>query len=336
MEVIKVGIFLEDKVFSEALSIGLARETRRMRFYQINSLSEGDFCDLILTSGSSDSSRVVQMVREYEEGHFEGPPYKVYRYQESQNLINDLLFIYFKVTGKVVESRGEATLRLLVFAADSGGCGTTSTAIAAAKSLYRTYGSKSLYLNLCPLDDSRKYLEEGGEDSLLKLLYYLDQEKDFPIESFITGTEEIDYVNTGVVNTYFNEMRPLLMSRFLQKIDKLGIYHFLIVDMGNHLSRENKKLLARADTAVIISDGERNLPGKYSERITREICARIENGKVIRVKNFAPEFPEDETENMLTVTKRTEADTGLRRNYGMEISRIAREIMEDRNHESAG
>lgn len=128
------------------------------------------------------------------------------------------------------------------------------------------YGAKSLYMNLCPLDDSRKYLEEEGEESLLKLLYYLEQDRAFPLGSFITETEEIDYVNTGVINTYFNEMRPLLMERFLKKMDSLGKYDFLILDMGNHLCRENKKLLAGADCAVLISDGERSRPGNTGRR----------------------------------------------------------------------
>ena len=333
MEVIKVGICLEDRAFGEALAVGLAREAGSMRFFLLERVSEGDFCDLILSSGSEADDRVVEMVRDSQAHNCTGPPpYKVYRYKETQNLISDLVFIYFRLTGKVIEHRGSSVCRLIVFLADGGGCGTTSTALASARMLYRIYGAKSLYMNLCPLDDSRKYLEEEGEESLLKLLYYLEQDRAFPLGSFITETEEIDYVNTGVINTYFNEMRPLLMERFLKKMDSLGKYDFLILDMGNHLCRENKKLLAGADCAVLMSDGERSRPGKYREKISREIFKRVERGRLLYVKNFVGDDWTEEDTRQLCITKQEEQKLQLEWSYGTEISMLAREIMEGRGH----
>jgi len=333
MEIINIGICLEDRAFGRALAKGLAREAVSMRFFLLDSFAEGDFCDLILTSGSPRDSRAVEMVRDPKTQNCTGPPpYSVYRYKESQNLINDLLFIYFKLTGKVVEHTGTSVCKVLIFLAEGGCCGTTSTAISCGKMLNRIYGARTLYLNLCPLDDSRKYLEEGGEDSLLKLLYYLEQNRAFPMSAFITETEDIDYVNTGVMNTYFNEMKPVLMERFLKKVDSLGKYEFLILDVGNHLCRENKKLLSRADCAVFLSDGQRKRPGKYRENISREISKRLEKGRMISVENFADDDWDWEKDDRLCITRQEDESLQLVRNYGTEIGVIAREIMEGASH----
>lgn len=332
MEVIKVGICLDDRTFGQALAIGLAREAAGIRFYILDRPEAGAFCDLILSSGPGDDERFVEMVRDPAAQNNSEPPYRVYRYKESQNLINDLLFIYFRKTGKVLENCGSANCRLVLFLAEGGGCGTTSMALSSARMLYQIYGSRSLYMNLCPIDDSKKYLEDGGEESLLKLLYYLDQNRNFPIESFITETEEVDYVNTNVINTYFNEMKPNLMNRFLEKVDKLGKYDFLIVDIGNHLSRENKKLLSGADCVVLISDGQRIRPGRYRERISEEITKRVERGKLLYVKNFAGDDWNEEDSDKLCVTRQEDSDLRLIRNYGNEIGIIAKEIMEGSGH----
>ena len=333
MEIIKVGIALEDHAFAQALSIVLAREDSCMRFYLLGSIAEGDFCDLILTEKPSGDKRVIELVRDMAAVQYTGePPYRLYRYMESQNLMNSLLFIYFKVTGKVVETKGDSNCRLLVFLGESGGCGTTSSAIATACMLHRIYGSRSLYLNLCPIDDSRKYLSEDGEESLMKLLYYLDQEKEFPISAFITEREELDFVNTGVINSYFSEMKPFLMRRFLTKIDQLGKYDFLIVDMGNHLSRENRKMLGYADCTVMLCDSQRVRPGKYRQRIAREIFKRIDQGRLLRVENFADDMVCEQEPQTLYIAAQRDTDLRLEKNYGMEIGILAREIMEGGGH----
>lgn len=337
MEIVKVGILLEDRAFAQALSIALSREDSCMRFYLLDSAAEGESCDLILAERPSSDEKVIELVRDSEAVRYTGdPPYKLYRYMESQNLINSLLFIYFKVTGKVIETKGDTSCRLVVFLGESGGCGTTSAALATACMLHRIYGSKSLYLNLCPIDDSRKYFSEEGEESLMKLLYYLDQEKEFPIGAFITEREELDFVNTGIINSYFNEMKPFLMRRFLHKIDQLGKYDFLIVDMGNHLSRENRKMLSYADCAVMLCDSQRVRPGKYRQRIAREIFKRVEAGRLLRVENFAGDMPcsqemEIEAETLVISTQQ-DIDFRLEKNYGMEIGILAREIMEGGVH----
>ena len=93
MEIVKVGILLEDRAFAQALSIALSREDSCMRFYLLDSAAEGESCDLILAERPSSDEKVIELVRDSEAVRYTGdPPYKLYRYMESQNLINSLLF----------------------------------------------------------------------------------------------------------------------------------------------------------------------------------------------------------------------------------------------------
>ena len=111
------------------------------------------------------------------------------------------------------------------------------------------------------------------------------------------------------------------MERFLKKMDSLGKYDFLILDMGNHLCRENKKLLAGADCAVLISDGERSRPGKYREKISREIFKRVERGRLLYVKNFVGDDWTEEDTRQLCITKMCIRDRETRR--GKRVSKCS-------------
>ena len=361
MALIKAGIFLKERIFAEALAEGLSRQAGPIQFYLLSAFEEGEFCDLILTEptgnrGGADfgegnskgnSKRIccgiVELVRRPgEENLFGKPPYRIYRYKESPNLLNDLLFVYFKMTGRSLENHGDAKCRTTVFLSECGGCGATSIALASARMLYQIYGSRVLYLNLCPLNDTGTDSYAGDNRSFVKLLYYLQQNRDFPISSFITEEEEMDYVNTGAVNGYFNEMKPLFLQRFQEKIGRLGKYDFLFLDIGNHLSRENKKLISAAECTVLVSDGQRKRSGKYREAISREIAERLTHGRIVRIRNFAEDSWEeaDEAESdlsdgqeLLYISRQRDGKLQLTQDYGNEISEVARVIMEGTEHD---
>ena len=115
MEIIKVGIYHDDRVFARALAIGLARESRTIHFVLINNMDSKEELDLILSSRESDNPKVVQLVQNQELKQRDATPYRLFQYEESRSLIDDLLFIYFKMTGRVLEYRGTSKCRLLTF-----------------------------------------------------------------------------------------------------------------------------------------------------------------------------------------------------------------------------
>lgn len=112
MALIKAGIFLKDRIFAEALAEGLSRQAGPIRFYLLSAFEEGDFCDLILAEpdwdrdegvfGESDRESsycgIVELVGQPgEENLFGKPPYRIYRYKESPNLLNDRFLCTLKI-----------------------------------------------------------------------------------------------------------------------------------------------------------------------------------------------------------------------------------------------
>ena len=341
METVKIGIFMKDRLFAKAMATGLARECRCMTFQILNGPDEGQDLDMVMTAADVRGVNMVQLVRDPDDVSISEPPYCVYRYRESQNLVRDLLQIYFHMTGRILPYSGDRKCRLICFAAGGGGWGTTSTAIAVCRMLYRIYGCRCLYLNLCPIDDSKKYLSGMGNTDLLKLLYYLEQERDFPLETFITEAEELDYVDTRICNNSCEELDMELLERFLAKVEAMGLYDFVVADAGNHLGRQNRQLLAHADIVVEVLRNGVMTQGKYFSAIAREIERLAQQSRLIRVETFAQVWQEEQDDDLLAVSEdretfraaeEQEAALELSGNYGMEISAIARRIMEDTEH----
>lgn len=348
METIRVGVFLKERAFAHALAVCLARECRFMSLHVLAALpSEKDpeewQTDMILSDEPFERFRTVQLVRHAEDEQLSSSPFRVYRYKESCHLARDLLFIWYQMTGSVIEYREDRQCRLLVFAAAGGGCGTTSAAISVCRMLQRIYESRCLYLNLCPVNDSRKYLYGSGRTSLLQLLYYLQSEREFPLEHFITCGNEMDYIDAPLINSCFDQIVPGLLHKLLQRIERLGQYDFFAVDVGCCLCRENRHLMEEAEAAVILMDGRKLTPGKYLEEISGEIERCLKNGKVITVENFAPDSWEEHGNGRLYISQIScgvqgeefNLDEALEGNYGLEIASIAGKIMEEQDHEPA-
>jgi len=277
------------------------------------------------------------MVRDAGDENIYGePPFRVFRYKESHRLVNDLLFLYFKLSGKNIEISGDTKCRVLVFCSVSGGCGCTATALTVGQMLYRLYGCKCLYLNLCPIDDSKKYLKKGGEKSLLSLLYYLDVEKDFPMGTFIMQEEDVDYIQTNVMNSYFDEIQPKILNRLLKKIDDMGKYSFLLLDMSNHFSRTNRQVLSRCEQVILMHQERDRISESYYAIVSEAIKKLADRKRIIQVKNFSASYETDESDIILSCQRyygtgegKEFPDFSLTEGFRMEAAGIAKRIMQE-------
>ncbi len=294
----KVGIQLKDKDFARALVRGLASEGRSLRFVlPEDGYSEQEF-DLILIDRECDGTKYVLLVSHPDEMRiFEGPPYRVFRYQDAKSFVSQLLFIYYRETGRNLEFVGEFRCKPLVFTSISGGPASTALALSMAELLDKHFGCRCLYLNLCPIDGSKKFIKGSGGRGLLTLLYYLDQEKEFPMTSFISKTLHVDHIDTNISNPYFDELHPLQLHRLLKKIDEMGTYSYLLLDIGNHLSRGNKQMLSQGTDVILVMEKEDRLPEPFFEdflKLLEQLC----DGGTIREVTLDPAKPEEDPLSM--------------------------------------
>lgn len=273
MEIIKVGIYLEDSDFAELLAEGLSREYRGFQIYLLDGFDRSDEMDIVLATHPSGQPHVVEACTEalmgedvmYAEGD---TTFRVFVYKDCPDLINDLLYIYFRLTGKICSYRGEGACKTVFFCSDCSGGAVTRLSIETGKAIEGVYGQKVLYVNLCAIDYSYDFVNHE-EGNLLRLLYYLRNSVDFPINNFITEACEPDCLKTGIINSYTDEIDAELFHKLLARIEELGKYNYVLVDVGNHLNRANRELISNSDIAVMVVN-ETTVAGKaVSEEISR-------------------------------------------------------------------
>lgn len=339
MEIIKVGICQDKNGFAEALARGLAKENRAMIFRILSSIEEGEECQLIMSSEMSTDQRLVYLSDDRDtSSRIEEPPYQVYRYEDCQTMVKHLLFIYFSLSGKVMGHGIIRTCKLLSFAAECGGAGVTSLAISLGRTLFALYGYKCLYLNLCPINDGNKYFINPQSNHMVKLLYYLDTDKPFPLEPFISSADELDYINTQTLNQQILDLSSEIMDKLLFRIEQLGLYQYVIVDMGNHLTRENVKLMESAEYTLLLRHNKRQLPKKLREKLLDEMRRRTIAGTVITIDNFVDDQWADGETGDFCIEAKPETfyfdeddvmQIKLNHGYGISVAAIAKRIVEE-------
>lgn len=339
MEIIKIGICQDEDGFAQALAKGLSRESRAIIFRILRSVEEGEDCQLILSFEKVRDQRLVYLSEDSNaNSQIEEPPYQIFRYEDCQTMVKHLLFIYFSMTGKVINYGTGRTCKILISMAECGGAGATSLAISLGRTLFALYGYKCLYLNLCPINDGNKYFANPQFNPMIKLLYYLDADKPFPFESFISSADELDYINTDILNQHLHDLSPEIMEKLFWRIEQLGLYQYVIVDVGNHLTRENLKLMEDAEYTLYLRHRKRKQSRDLRERLLADVKKRTIAGKVIVVENFASDQWENEGSEDFHIEEKSEtfyADDDdvlqikLNHDYGISVAAIAKRVVEE-------
>ena len=326
----KVGVQLNDADFAQALVRGLAVEGRNACFFLVEDTSEDMFFDLIMTDGDTGDHRTIQLVESAdEEMIYDGPPYRIFRYQHARDLFRNLLYILHRETGRSLEFAGDVRCKTLAFVSLSGELDSTALALTTGEILYQHFGYRCLYINLCPIDGSKCFLPGKASKSFLTMLYYLSQEKDFPLLSFIRQHFHVDYIDTSISNPYFDEMDSIRLHHLLKKIDDLGKYTYLILDLGNHLSRHNKSLLARAEEMVVVVGDGRQLPKVFFDELMHLLEGLSTDAKIRKV---SLEGQKSETTDAKTAfLENGLLDLSAMKYIRWEADRLVKDMMEQRN-----
>jgi len=328
-----VGVNLEDTVFARALVRGLAAEGRNLYFALTDDGDIGVDFDLILTDREPENSYHVQLVKDPEESTFyDGPPYRIFRYEDASRIVSSLLFIHYRMTGRNLEFSDDIRCRILSFTSLSGSYSSTAMALLTGELLHKHFGCRCLYLNLCPVDGSKCFLPFGSSKGLLTLLYYLHQDKDFPLTSFIRQNLHVDYIDTNVSNPYFDELDSLQLHRLLKKVDDLGKYTYLILDLGNHLSRCNKSLLAKSEDVVFVIDDAACYPKSFTEEVGRMMEKFCTEGRIRQVSLERRQCNRDESETLLQ--ENGLLDLSAMKEKQWEAGRLVKEMMEHKEYDS--
>ncbi len=332
MENVKIGILVMDKDFGVALAKGISMTGRKIEIHLLQQETDENAMDLILSDQKNDRKNTVYLSQDKEdEIYIQDGPYSIYRYTDSVAMTDAIYYCYFKLTGNIISLRGQSHCHLIEGISLSGGTGTTMTLISTAKMLYRTYGSKCLYLSLTPFNTVIYGEDAVKPGSFLKLLYYLKEGQDFPIRSFITETEDVDYLAAGIFNSHYGQFNLEFLISLLKRIDAEGKYDFLMLDIGNHFTKETIALLEVSEGILFICEKNQREIEKYFPQFSREIAKWQERGNVCQIFSISEESEETVSSFNISVTN----SFNLNENYGTEIGRIVKWIGENIGYEKA-
>ncbi len=335
MEIIKVDVCMEDRDYGLALAKALAGISRSFQVYMD---APGSGADLILCDREQkqeqvqeqDQERTVLFTEREEDADIDGRI--LWRYQKAGKTADDLIYIYYKLTGRIAEYRGNRGFRLIVFAQAEGGCGATSLAVSVGRCL-NAMGRKCLYINMSPLDDSLKYFGTEKSGQLVRLLYHLKKDDDFPVHPFIQEGE-LDRIPAPVHNIYTDEIDPAAAHRLLSLLEHYGRYDYVITDIGTHWTRTNMGLVSSSDCTAAVRRA-----GAGRDRFTPAALSllREQAGRSVTVANFAGDDPGSIREGEIPVSSEPEAFIAmngqiridLRHSYGMDAVALAKRLEEE-------
>ncbi len=343
MEIVRIGVLINDMEYRNALLRGLSHESRDFQFVALEGKygSQGD-CQLVITDRESVYIMVPMVIHltfheMYDMTALKGRM-EIFRYEDARVFIGKIIYYYAKVKGIDLYFHGKRKCRKIIFSSLRGGVGTTSAAITAARFLKYRFDKKTLFISLCPLDGSREFTGSGDGGNMLSLLYHLQAGDNVPLCKFISSSDGVDHIRGQSNNRAASEMSCTELKKLLKMIDVAGCYDYLIVDLGTNWGHLSEYLIDRADVVVVVRS-EKESRGSYSP--CREMLDNEKNGsKMITVTEF--ENREDtvsaagadgqdmavkyDPDAFIQGKDRTYID--LRGMYGHDLSMLAEKIME--------
>ncbi|MCI8506029.1 MAG: hypothetical protein HFI67_07565 [Lachnospiraceae bacterium] len=173
---------------------------------------------------------------------------EIFRYQSRREIL--------EVLGKLLENE-DTSVKLLVFAGASAGCGCSTAAASCAQKLSRE-DKRVLYINMSSLGDTGAIFQRGNPKDFQYLLKELETGGD--LDAAMAAVLNRD---TGGVYYYDNLSAPLSlmnitrarMEVFLKRLIDSGEFRYIIIDSSFSVNHGLLEACRMADRVVFVSDG---------------------------------------------------------------------------------
>jgi len=215
----------------------------------------------------------------------ESMTFVLYKFVSVQDLATELLLYYSLLTGKGNFTQLNENMRIISFCSAKGGVGKTTIALGVGQALRRYYAKSVLYLSLEEIESTLLYMKkrEDGLDLSAYLYYLFKPGGNKPdAEAFMIGDKF--GIKAFVPSMGKNELRELTAEQktaFLQELATSGTYDYILVDMGESLFEEARRILNISNRIIVVSE-----------------FSTIEN---VREKRYIEYLQYETNENLITV-----------------------------------
>lgn len=159
------------------------------------------------------------------------------------------------ITGMMHSSSGG---KLLGFFSVSGGCGSTTAAVAYAFYLARK-GKKVLYLNLETFGNADLFFKGEGQGSFEDVIYAVKSRKGnlyLKMESSVKrDAGGVYYFSKTSTALDMNELKAEEVRRILTELKTSCDYEYIVLDLDFSIGEETLSILAECSRIVMVSDG---------------------------------------------------------------------------------
>ena len=338
MEILKLGICVEDKSYGKALAQGVARETKNIVISFCEDLPS-NFLEygLVISDKDHHENNEIVLVESTEEENLENKNscFKLFKYRESSSFITSVILIYYIITGRSVSSSLANNTKIISFLSSSGGAGITSAAISVARTLQNYYNKSTLYLSICKMNDAEKYLGKADENLMLLFLYYINKEENVPIEDFVRKEKEgMFYIPSNQFANPIYKVDSNFIDKLMNILVNYKIFNYIIIDMGNQYAEDRKRILEVSSAIFLFSREGFLKETSFSKNFENIISEYKENTKVVNVANFATYDEENfaditipmDNSSFKIIDETIKVD--LEKQYGIGIKGICKAIIE--------
>lgn len=159
------------------------------------------------------------------------------KYQRAQDVLQSILEVYLEVADIVLPRiRGQGATRFIGLYSPVRRCRQTTFALTLSQMLAAKH--RTLYLNFEHYMGISELAAEVGARDLADLLYFLMAEKDkfrLRLQTIVRHRGNLDYVPPMKSGQNLLSVSPRDWSRLLERIDELGEYDYVVMDLSESM-----------------------------------------------------------------------------------------------------
>lgn len=299
---IRLLILSDDKLYTQRISIALAKYSSTLELYMFEDLDAAYNCiskteiDIFASERHFkveleklspyctfayfvDDASVTQINECYAIGKFQSVDATYKRITE----------LYSSVSGRTIEkiksNRISGSCKTILFTSFSGGIGTTSMAVAAAIEAAQK-GLRILYLNLEDIPTTNIFFKQKSSQNFSKVIYALKSEPNkniqLKLDSLVTQDETgVFFYNEPDTALDMNELNWDDINNLLKQLSTSGTYDIIITDKPFNNNSNFFQFESLFDHTVIVCDGSQVSNHKATKAV--EMIKIFEQGTSLEI-----------------------------------------------------
>ena len=268
MKSIKIAIAAGDKDYAKALSKGLWRKNKSLRF-EICEAAGRD--ELIIREGEKELRLPL----------LDDPSGKsgIYKYAPLSKIASDILINCSLKLNMKFSCPSENAAEVYSLISERGGAGVSVASIALSKELARYGGKKVLFMSLSDFVDRRYCPESALSGDLNELLYSFSENSEPEIKGFLAEDEDdVSFFRSNGGRNPLYGLSDSDFEAFVSYVREQGGFDIVVADLGSSVNERKLQLMDESRICILLDEAE-SLKEYLSFELGESFISRIRHFK---------------------------------------------------------